>query len=361
MESLTGLAGSLITTNKGPTAQQLDAVVTFIKRQGFEQSILQCDGEPALVQLVEEIGKQTSLPTRQSPASSQPSEAWQKSLFTQFRALLSDFCQRYKLQPSEVEIGSSLSQHMLRHAEWLLNRFQLHSSDNKTSFQRRWGIAYSSSVLPFGELVLAQDLSLAIWLGRCESSDEHILATANSSSLVKSNSVTRLSLDSSRNLTMFKSISSPPPALASAASLKMAELGDQPSEQAGGARELRLESQPQAYTKHSQQKAKGRHKQQPRAVSFQLPPGLAQPACPLAWHQLCMSCPTALHPPVVQQPASATTALIAQVIETTSRRQPSEEQASQQRPLRRSKKQKGTEQIANKLQSILERQGPSSR
>ena len=55
---------------KGPTAQQLDAVVTFLKRQGFEQSTLQCDGEPALVKLVAEIGKQTSLPIRQSPAYS---------------------------------------------------------------------------------------------------------------------------------------------------------------------------------------------------------------------------------------------------------------------------------------------------
>ena len=128
---------------------------------------------------------------------------------------------------------------------------------------------------------------------------------------------------------MFKSISLPPPALASAAYLKMAELGDQPSEQAGGARELRLEYQPQAYTKHPQQKAKGRRKQQPRAVSFQLPPGLAQPplapACPYelsdpAWQQPALHQekelqPTALHPPVVQQPASATTALKAQVIE----------------------------------------------
>ena len=45
---------------------------------------------------------------------------------------------------------------MLRHAVWLLNRFQLHDSDNKTSFQRRWGTAYRNSVLPFGELVLSE-------------------------------------------------------------------------------------------------------------------------------------------------------------------------------------------------------------
>ena len=159
VESLTGLAGSLMTTKKGITQPQLDAVVTFIKRQGFAQSTLQCDREPALVKLVEEIGKQTSLPTRQSPAYSHQSQAyvegWHRSLFAQFRALLFDFCHRYKLQPSDVKIGGSLSQHMLRHAVWLLNRFQLHSSDHKTSFQRRWGIGYSSPVLPPGELVLA--------------------------------------------------------------------------------------------------------------------------------------------------------------------------------------------------------------
>ena len=246
---------------------------------------------------------------------------------------------------------------------WLLNRFQLHVSDNKTSFQRRWGTAYSNPVLPFGELVLAQDQNLAIWLGRCEASNEHLLAKANSSSLVKGRTVTRLSLESSMDPILFKSISLPQPELASAAYLKMAKLGDQPIAKAGGERELRMVSPPQA-SKHLQPKAKGR---QPRALhsSTQLPPGLAQPsssqACPyelsdLAWQQPALQQPhelrpTALHPPVVQQPASATTVLIEQVIELTSRRQPSQEQASQQQPVRRSKKPKGS----------WKRHGPSRR
>ena len=126
-------------------------------------------------------------------------------------------------------------------------------------------------------------------------------------------------------------------------------------------------SPPQA-SNHLQPKAKGR---QPRVLhsSTQLPPGLAQPsssqACPyelsdLAWQQPALQQPqelqpTALHPPVVQQPASATTVLIEQVIEPTSRRQPSEKQASQQQPVRRGKKPKGSEEIANKLHSILEK------
>ena len=215
---------------------------------------------------------------------------------------------------------------------------------------------------------MAQEQSLAIWLGRCEVTDEHILAKANSSSLVKSKPVTRLSLESSMDLTLFKSISLPPPELASAAYLKMAELGDQPTAKAGGEEQLRLESPPQAYAKHPKQKAKAR---QPRALpsSFHPPPGLAQPplsqACPyalpdLAWQQPALQQPhelppTALHPPVVQQPASATTALIKQVVEPISRRRPSEEQASQHQLVRSRMKQKGSEQIANKLHSILEK------
>ena len=344
---MTGLAGSLITTKKGPTAQQLAAVVTFVKRRGFEQSILQCDGEPALVKLVEEIGKQTSLPTRQSPAYSQRSEEWHSSLFAQFRALLFDFCRRYKLHPSGLTLGSSLGQHMLRHAEWLLNRLQLHSSDNKTSFQRRWGIAYSNAVLPFGEFVFTQDLSLAIWLGRCESSDERILAKANSSNLVKSTCVTRLSLESSMELALFKCTSIPPPELASAAYLEMAEHGNQTIAKAGGEEQLRMEFPPQASNNQPQHKAIGQHKQK-RAMSFQLSPGLAQPsssqACScdlldLAWHQPALQQqhelqPTALHTPFVQQSASATTALIGQVLEPTLRRQPSAKQASQHQLVR---------------------------
>ena len=136
LESFTGLAGSLVTAKEGPTAQQLDAVVTFISRRGLVHSTLQCDGEPALVKLVEEIGKQTGMPTRQSPASNRQLAAWQSRLFTKFRALLFDFSQRYQLQLCSVQIESSLGQYMLRHAVWLLNRFQLHESDNKTSFQR---------------------------------------------------------------------------------------------------------------------------------------------------------------------------------------------------------------------------------
>ena len=97
VESVTGLAGSLITPMKGPTAQQLAALVTFIREQGLTHSTLQCEGEPALAKLVEELGRQTGMPTSSVAAYSYQLAAWNTNLVSQLRALLLDFCQRYKI------------------------------------------------------------------------------------------------------------------------------------------------------------------------------------------------------------------------------------------------------------------------
>ena len=148
----------------------------------------------------------------------------------------------------------------------------------------------------------------------------------------------------------------------------MAQLGDSPTAMAGGAKELRRVSPPRAYNKQPQSKAKGR---QPRAsaVSFHLPSGLTQPAlqqaCPyelsdLAWqqpalHQLHALQQTALHQPVAQKQALATTAVIDQVIGPTTRRQSSEELASPQQPEKRSKTKNNSEETANKLHRNLEK------
>ena len=104
--------------------------------------------------------------------------------------------------------------------------------------------------------------SLAVWLERCEATGEHILAKANNTSLVKSTTVTRLSLESSMDLSVFKSITIPPPELTSAASLKMAKYDDPPCDQTSGKGKLMLEFPPQAYAKPPQQRARGRPSKQ---------------------------------------------------------------------------------------------------
>ena len=67
--------------------------------------------------------------------------------------------------------------------------------------------------------------------------------------------------------------------------------------------------------------------------------------------------PPALPQPVVQQPASTPTALPQQVAQPTSMQQPSAEQASQPKPVRRRITQKGPGPAASKLHSILEKAG----
>ena len=115
VESLTGLAGNLLTNEKGPTAQQIDAVVTFIHSHGFAYTTLQCDGEPALVKLVKEIGTQTNVPSITSSVPCQQLDGLKRSLCSQLRALMLDFSQQYKLQPTQQPSAVSSSLHWIWH------------------------------------------------------------------------------------------------------------------------------------------------------------------------------------------------------------------------------------------------------
>ena len=74
---------------------------------------------------------------------------------------------------------------IVKHAQFTLNRFLTHS-DGNTSYFRRWGKNYSSTVCEFGETVLFRypgklkdkgdtAWSTGIWLGR--DTDEHIVST----------------------------------------------------------------------------------------------------------------------------------------------------------------------------------------
>ena len=235
-------------------------------------------------------------------------------------------------------------------------------------------------MLPFGELVLTQtqhaesatldhrlqsQRSLAIWLGRCEATGEHILAKANNTSLVKSRTVTRLSLESSMDLSVFKSISIPPPELTSAASLKMAKPDDPPCDQTSGEGKLMLEFPTSSL--HDSLPSRGQEADQVSnsKLSHLLshpPPGLIDPpvpractpeAAPATFTTTSFATP-AIPPPVVQQPASAPTALPQQVAQPSAQ-QPSAEQASQPKPVRRRITQKGPGPAASKLHSILEK------
>ena len=165
-------------------------------------------------------------------------------------------------------------------------------------------------------------------------------------------------------LALFKSTRIPALEPASVASLERAKHGTQPLAQAGGDEQLRIETPPQASHHHPQHKLLSNHPQ-PRAMSFQLPPGLTQPSSSQAYscevqhqHDLRL---TTLHTPVVHHPASSPPALIAHNSESTVRRQLSDKPASTHQPVRSSTQQKGSSPQVSKLHKILEKGSDLSR
>eukprot|EP00971_Amphidinium_carterae_P301264 5985694-Amphidinium_carterae.1 len=54
------------TSRKGPTSHQLTQLKRFVMENGFRQSIIRVDNEPAIIQLAQEAARELTLPWRQS-------------------------------------------------------------------------------------------------------------------------------------------------------------------------------------------------------------------------------------------------------------------------------------------------------
>ena len=82
-----------------------------------------------------------------------------------------------------IDCGSALCPWAVKHAQWLLNRYLIHS-DGKTSYFRGWNRSYDGGLCCFGEVVQAkfslaktarksdQRWETALWLGRDSEADE---------------------------------------------------------------------------------------------------------------------------------------------------------------------------------------------
>eukprot|EP00971_Amphidinium_carterae_P162078 3212954-Amphidinium_carterae.4 len=66
VETTTGLCIAIPTSKKGPTRYQLTQLKKFVMENGFGQSIIQVDNEPAIKQLAEEAVRELTIPRRQS-------------------------------------------------------------------------------------------------------------------------------------------------------------------------------------------------------------------------------------------------------------------------------------------------------
>ena len=86
-------------------------------------------------------------------------------------------------------LGQILFTWMVRYAGWALTRFAARAASKQTAYERSRGKIYSSPLVKFGEVVMARvptDIRACkldslwvkgVWVGRAESTDEHVLLT----------------------------------------------------------------------------------------------------------------------------------------------------------------------------------------
>ena len=105
------------------------------------------------------------------------------------RAYYLDVLDRMKVR---IIPDTSLFPWMLRHSAWTVVRYQADQRTKQTPYERTRGSRYESALVPFGEVVMAKIADgdkfragkldstwvKAVWVGRVDKSNEHLLLTA---------------------------------------------------------------------------------------------------------------------------------------------------------------------------------------
>eukprot|EP00971_Amphidinium_carterae_P103270 2044043-Amphidinium_carterae.1 len=91
VEATIGLCMAIPTSRKGPTRHQLTQLKKFVMENGFGQSTIQADNEPAIKQLAEAAARELTIPWRQSLSHTHQGqgsvERFHQALFAQLRAI----------------------------------------------------------------------------------------------------------------------------------------------------------------------------------------------------------------------------------------------------------------------------------
>ena len=171
-------------------------------------SFLHCDPEPSLIKWAESVKskRQERTVIRSSPRRSHQSnggvETYQKPLQGQVRTMLAAMQERTQYRPAA---DSALTKWIVRHAAWLIPRFR--GNDVQSPFYCAMGGPYPGKLVEFGETVLAHLPEVgkgsgnsapkladrwksAVWLGKSDLKDEHLVRTDDG--VVYARSVRRL-------------------------------------------------------------------------------------------------------------------------------------------------------------------------
>ena len=176
----------------------------YIQRLGFEKVTIQCDPENAAkdvaLKLSIEIGNNATF--RYTPKASKGSNG----MVERFRSFIEGMTRTWRRAIGAkygvvIELRHPLMAWIVRHASWTHDRFLVHRSDYKTSYERQHERHYDKKVLPLGETVMWRQSGpitlkfetawgYGIYLGRSLEDDAHICGTRHG--IVVARSVRRL-------------------------------------------------------------------------------------------------------------------------------------------------------------------------
>ena len=183
----TGLATAVLVPHKGRHAYSVAELKKFIYETGRTYGILQYDKRPALKALVTDVAKELrGMSIRATPKNwKQTRESISKMQLTLFEQSRTLRLQLQKRLRTEVDSNHCIFPWIVKHSQFLLNRFHTHE-DGHTSYFKRWKRDYQEPLCEFGETVLFRmpeesrnedDAAwhTGIWLGKDTEADESIV------------------------------------------------------------------------------------------------------------------------------------------------------------------------------------------
>ena len=218
VDVLSGMALSVVIPTKARTPYSQAELRRFVLETGRTLGVLQCDPEPALRNIATAVtGEVGGLSYRATPVGWKQAQGtvgnMQATLYGQIKALRLEILERYDV---DLSVHSALFTWLVRHAQWLVNRY-LCNSEGTTAFERRWKKKYNGFLCRFGETVLFRKphptkgraaFVPGVWLGKDTESDQHFVADA--SGVFKTRSVKRHPPSRQTDLALLQSISARP-------------------------------------------------------------------------------------------------------------------------------------------------------
>ncbi|CAK0853235.1 unnamed protein product, partial [Prorocentrum cordatum] len=169
----------------------LKCLKRYVEKLGFEKVIIQCDPENAAkdvaAKVARDIGNNATF--RYTPKTSKGSNG----MVERFHSFIEGMTRTWRRAIGAkygivIELRHPLMAWIVRHASWTHDRFLVHRSDNKTSYERQHERHYAKKVLPLGETVMWRQpgpiaakfesaWGYGIYLGRSLEDDSHICGT----------------------------------------------------------------------------------------------------------------------------------------------------------------------------------------